>query len=181
MLIRSSDFNVTSELVAATYGVPRNMVKVLTQTECDLLETETAYRPESEGVLIHSGSCASFLGGLRAALCAAQGEHMARLVQAAAIILSAILGVVLAFAAGLGRAEPGRCAGLSACLVRADAGLACAEKALAPGPRAKAPLRRRPPRELPVAPRPNCRGRNEIQQGPLQGPLRRSGEGGFAP
>ena len=102
VLIRSSDFNVTSELVAATYGVPRNMVKVLTQTECDLLETETAYRPESEGVLIHSGSCASFLGGLRAALCAAQGEHMARLVQAAAIILSAILGVVLAFAAGLG-------------------------------------------------------------------------------
>ena len=95
VLIRSSDFNVTSELVAATYGVPRNMVKVLTQTE-------TAYRPESEGVLIHSGSCASFLGGLRAALCAAQGEHMARLVQAAAIILSAILGVVLAFAAGLG-------------------------------------------------------------------------------
>ena len=39
---------------------------------------------------------------MRAALCAAQGEHMARLVQAAAIILSAILGVVLAFAAGLG-------------------------------------------------------------------------------
>ena len=102
VLIRSSDFNVTSELVAATYGVPRNMVKVLTQTECDLLETETAYRPESEGVLIHSGSCASFLGGLRAALCAAQGEHMARLVQAAAIILSALLGVILAFAAGLG-------------------------------------------------------------------------------
>ncbi|MFQ7159616.1 MAG: hypothetical protein ACLRPX_08350, partial [Ruthenibacterium sp.] len=175
VLIRSSDFNVTSELVAATYGVPRNMVKVLTQTECDLLETETAYRPESEGVLIHSGSCASFLGGLRAALCAAQGEHMARLVQAAAIILSAILGVVLAFAAGLGALSLGAVLGYQLAWCVLTLALPVLKKALAPGPRAKAPSRR-PPRGLPVALRPNCRGKNEIQQGPL----RRSGEGGFA-
>lgn len=45
-------------------GIPEGTVKVLSQHEQDALETELAYRPESEGVMMHTGACASFLGGM---------------------------------------------------------------------------------------------------------------------
>ena len=101
VLVQSEDFNVTSELVSATYRIPRGTVKVLSQPECDALNAETAYRATSEGVMIHDGSCASFLAGMRAASCAAQGERLARLVQAGAICFGAAVSVVLAFCSGL--------------------------------------------------------------------------------
>lgn len=102
VIVQSDDFNVTSELMAATYRIGKGTVKVLSQPECDALDAETAYRATSEGVMIHDGTCASFLGGMRAASCAADGEHLARNVQAGAMIFSAVLGLVLAFFAALG-------------------------------------------------------------------------------
>ena len=66
-----------------------------------MLQAETAYRAESEGIMVHSGTCASFLGGMRAAASAASGERLARVVQAAAIFLSAAFGILLALYAGL--------------------------------------------------------------------------------
>jgi hypothetical protein len=101
VLILSDDFNVTGPLVSATYGVPAGMVKVLSQPECDALLTQTAYRAESDGVMIHTGTCASFLGGLRAAACAASGERFARIIQATSIFLGAVAGAALALNAGL--------------------------------------------------------------------------------
>lgn len=102
VLVQSDDFNVTSKLVASTYRIPKGTIKVLSRPECDVLQAETAYRAESEGIMVHSGTCASFLGGMRAAASAASGERLARIVQAAAIFLSALFGVLLAFYAGLG-------------------------------------------------------------------------------
>lgn len=64
VLVQADDFNITAPLVAATYGIPEGTVKVLSQHEQDALETELAYRPESEGVMMHTGACASFLGGM---------------------------------------------------------------------------------------------------------------------
>ena len=101
VIVQSEDFNVTSSLVASTYRIPQSTVKVLSQPECDALNAETAYRATSDGVMIHDGSCASFLGGMRAASCAAAGEHLARSVQAGAILFSALVCVVLSFYAGL--------------------------------------------------------------------------------
>lgn len=101
VLVQSDDFNVTSELVSATYRIPQGTVKVLSQPECDALNAETAYRATSDGVMIHDGTCASFLSGMRAASCAATGEHLARTVQAGAIVFSAVVCVVLALCSGL--------------------------------------------------------------------------------
>ena len=74
---------------------------MLAQSEYDALNVETAYRATSDGVMIHDGSCKSFLGGMRAASCAAAGEHLARNVQAGAILLSAVVCLLLSFYAGL--------------------------------------------------------------------------------
>lgn len=101
VIVRSEDFNITSGLVANTYRIPQNTVKVLAQSEYDALNVETAYRATSDGVMIHDGSCKSFLGGMRAASCAAAGEHLARNVQAGAILLSAVICLLLSFYAGL--------------------------------------------------------------------------------
>ena len=92
---------LTAPLVAATYGIPEGTVKVLSQHEQDALETELAYRPESEGVMMHTGACASFLGGMRAAARAAAGERLAGVVQTAAVALGAVLSVALGFYEGL--------------------------------------------------------------------------------
>ena len=101
VLVQADDFNITAPLVAATYGIPEGTVKVLSQHEQDALETELAYRPESEGVMMHTGACASFLGGMRAAARAAAGERLAGVVQTAAVTLGAVLSVALGFYEGL--------------------------------------------------------------------------------
>ena len=101
VLVQADDFNITAPLVAATYGIPEGTVKVLSQHEQDALETELAYRPESEGVMMHTGACASFLGGMRAAARAAAGERLAGVVQTAAVALGAVLSVALGFYEGL--------------------------------------------------------------------------------
>ena len=56
---------------------------------------------EASGVMIHNGTCASFLGGLRAAARAAANENISSTVQTAAIIFSLIMCVVLSFSNGL--------------------------------------------------------------------------------
>ncbi|MFQ7003267.1 MAG: hypothetical protein ACLRRT_06035 [Ruthenibacterium lactatiformans] len=101
VLVQADDFNITAPLVAATYGIPEGTVKVLSQHEQDALETELAYRPESEGVMMHTGACASFLGGMRAAARAAAGERLAGVVQTVAVALGAVLSVALGFYEGL--------------------------------------------------------------------------------
>ena len=101
VLVQADDFNITAPLVAATYGIPEGTVKVLSQHEQDALETELAYRPESEGVMMHTGACASFLGGMHAAARAAAGERLAGVVQTAAVALGAVLSVALGFYEGL--------------------------------------------------------------------------------
>lgn len=101
VLVQADDFNITAPLVAATYGLPEGTVKVLSQHEQDALEIELAYRPESEGVMMHTGGCASFLGGMHAAARAAAGERLAGVVQTAAAALGAALGLALCFYEGL--------------------------------------------------------------------------------
>lgn len=101
ILVKGEDFNLTSELVANCYGIPESTVKVLGQHEQDALEEELGYRPESEGVMIHSGTCESFLGGMRAAACAASSERMAGFLGAAAVALGAGISVALCISHGL--------------------------------------------------------------------------------
>lgn len=101
VLIQAEDFNITAQLVAEAYALPDSMVKVLTQAEQDALETELAYRPESEGVMIHNGSCASLLGGLYVAARVAAGERLAGFTLAAAVAMGAVASAAISFSQGL--------------------------------------------------------------------------------
>ncbi len=101
LLVKSDDFNINSFLVSDVYNLPETSVKVLSGAEREALGVKTSYLPESEGVLTHIGTFASFIGGLRAAAGAASGEHMASLVQCASILLGVVLSVLLSVSGGL--------------------------------------------------------------------------------
>ncbi|MEG0803356.1 MAG: hypothetical protein RSF90_00220, partial [Pygmaiobacter sp.] len=102
LLVRSTDFNVTSDLISRCYGVSKGSVKVLGESELAALTPHLEYLPESEGVMTHIGSFSSFVGGLRAALSAAAAEHTAALVEAASVVLSLVITALLTLTAGLG-------------------------------------------------------------------------------
>lgn len=101
ILVKGEDFNLNSELVAECYQIPVSTVKVLDQYEQNALEQELCYRPESEGVMIHSGTCESFLGGMRAAAHAAAAERMAGFLGSAAVALGCGISVALCISRGL--------------------------------------------------------------------------------
>lgn len=101
LLVRSNDFCLTSEMIAADYGLSRDSVKVMSDTEEEVLAPHLAYLPSAEGVMTHMGSFASFAGGLHAAQAAYSAERSAGLVQAASVILALLLTLLLSFTAGL--------------------------------------------------------------------------------
>ncbi len=101
LLIRSEDFNITRELVSQKFQISPENVKVLNGKEDEIASRYTNYLPESEGLMTHVGSFASFIGGLRAASAADSAERMATLLEAFTVILSMVITVVLAVTSGL--------------------------------------------------------------------------------
>lgn len=101
VLIQAEDFNITAPLVTEVYGLPEGIVKVLSQPEWDALENELTYHPESEGVMIHNGTCASLLGGMYAAARTAAGERLAGIVLVCAAALGMATSVAISFSQGL--------------------------------------------------------------------------------
>lgn len=102
LLIDSDDMNVNDELVERVYDLPPGAVKVLGRRELELLEPLTSYLPESDGVMTHIGSFASFIGGMRSAAACASAEKMANIVQIASMLLACALCILLVLSDGLG-------------------------------------------------------------------------------
>ncbi|MFV0414573.1 MAG: hypothetical protein ACK5L3_15155 [Oscillospiraceae bacterium] len=101
LLVTSNDMNITSELVEEIYQLPQGLVKVLGAKELEMLEPLTNYLDESEGVMSHIGSFASFIGGMRAAAGCAAAEGMGSTLQIVSVVFACLLGLVLAFFGGL--------------------------------------------------------------------------------
>ncbi len=101
ILVQTNDFNITAPLVAHAYEIEEGSVKVLSQVECDALETELSYKPESEGAMIHTGSCASLLGGLHAAQRFDMCEQFACVALLISCLLGALVSVAMSFYQGL--------------------------------------------------------------------------------
>lgn len=101
ILIKSDDCCLTEELVAEIYEIPVESIKILNQQERKILGPELIFRPQSQGIMTHLGSFASFIGGLKAAETAAAGEQLATIVQTASVIFSCIITIALAVSGGL--------------------------------------------------------------------------------
>ena len=101
ILIKSDDCCLTEQLIAETYEIPIESIKILNQQERKVLGPELIFRPQSQGVMTHLGSFASFIGGLKAAETAAAGEQLATVVQTASVIFSCVIMLALAVSGGL--------------------------------------------------------------------------------
>ncbi len=101
LIVNSDDMNITSELIEQAYDLPQGVVKVLGPRELDIMQPLTEYLPESDGVMTHMGTFASFIGGMRAAASGANSERMSNIVQIASAVLGCGLALLLAFSGGL--------------------------------------------------------------------------------
>lgn len=101
VLVKSDDFSLTTSLISQIYGLEEGSVKVLSGAERHALALVTEYQQYSPGCMAHIGSFASFVGGLLAAAGAASAERTSSLVQAAGILVSVVLAVLLAFTGGM--------------------------------------------------------------------------------
>ncbi len=98
LIVKSDDFNITSQKVAYLYNVSGTTVKVLTQAEQDMIEQQTQYTPESEGYMIHSANSKSFTGGIVAAAMAARREKLSNSIQLASMLFTMLLFIILSVA-----------------------------------------------------------------------------------
>lgn len=101
VLVKSDDFSLTTSRISQIYGLEEGSVKVLSGAERHALAPVTEYQQYSPGCMAHIGSFASFVGGLLAAAGAASAERTSSLVQAAGILVSVVLAVLLAFTGGM--------------------------------------------------------------------------------
>ena len=101
VLVKSDDFSLTTQLIRQVYGLEEGSVKVLNGFERNALAAVTEYRKTSPGCMSHLGSFASFVGGLLAAVGAASAERVSSLVQAAGVLVSVVLALLLAFTGGM--------------------------------------------------------------------------------
>ncbi len=96
-LIYSNDFNISQKLITSVYHISPEMIKILSQSEKDMLTSQTEYIPESEGYMIHKNTIRSFIGGLRAASKASQREKLANTVEFAGVLFAMLIAIVLSF------------------------------------------------------------------------------------
>lgn len=97
LLVTSDDMNVTAELIEHAYNIAPGVIKVMGRKELDILEPMCTYKPESEGVMTHMGTFASFIGGMRAAAACAVTERMSSIVQIVSVALACVLSIMLVF------------------------------------------------------------------------------------
>lgn len=101
LLVRAEDPTLTAERIEKAYHLEPGFVKVLSGEECAALEPATAYLPESEGCMVHLGSFASFVGGMRAAAGAAEAEQGACAIQFVSVLFSVALCLFLSVTGGM--------------------------------------------------------------------------------
>lgn len=101
LLVTADDPTLTAERIEDAYRLERGFVKVLSAEERKALEPATLYLPAAEGCMVHLGSFASFVGGLKAAAGADEGERSACAVQTVSVLFSVAVALLLCFTGGL--------------------------------------------------------------------------------
>lgn len=100
VLVRTSDANITEELISNFFGVNKNAVKVISAVAGEMYRKERSKKRDAEAKIIHNGSVKSML----AAVNAAAGLYYSRgLITSVQSILSAFgfgIAVLLVFLSG---------------------------------------------------------------------------------
>ncbi|MBQ7858778.1 MAG: hypothetical protein IJ347_01410 [Faecalibacterium sp.] len=101
LLVTCEDPTLTAERIEAAYKLESGYIKVLSAEEQAAMEPAVRYLPASEGCMVHLGSFASLVGGLKAAAGADQAERSACTVQMVSVLFSVLLCVFLSVTGGI--------------------------------------------------------------------------------
>lgn len=101
ILIRTSDANITEELVSNFFGLHTNAVKILSAVAGEMYQNfRGEKRKKAPAAVLHDGSVKSLLFGVNAAVNMQQSARMPMLIQAAAGALGLAIAAILLFLSG---------------------------------------------------------------------------------
>lgn len=95
VLVRTRDFNVTSERIANMYHIPRSMVAVVPESDIKDLQKMTEYVGRTRSGLTHIGTISSFVGGILACYNVKGALKMATAIELACMLVGATLALAL--------------------------------------------------------------------------------------
>ena len=100
VLVRTSDANITEELISNFFGLHKNAVKIISAVAGEMYRKERLKKRHSEAKIIHNGSVKSMLAAVNAAAGLYYAEGIISAVQTALSAFGIALTILLAFLSG---------------------------------------------------------------------------------
>lgn len=100
VLVRTSDANITEELISNFFGLHKNAVKIISAVAGEMYRKERLKKRNAEAKIIHNGSVKSMLAAVNAAASLYYGEGIAAAVQAGLAAFGVGLTSLMAFLSG---------------------------------------------------------------------------------
>lgn len=100
VLVRTSDANITEELISNFFGLHKNAVKIISAVAGEMYRKERLKKRNAEAKIIHNGSVKSMLAAVNAAAGLYYAEGIVSAVQTALSAFGIGLTVLLAFISG---------------------------------------------------------------------------------
>lgn len=100
ILVRTSDANITEELMSNFFGLHKNAVKIISAVAGEMYRKERLKKRDAEAKIIHNGSVKSMLAAVNAAAGLYYSEGMLSAIQSVLSVFGLGLTVFLAFLSG---------------------------------------------------------------------------------
>ena len=101
VLIRTRDFNITTEKVAQIYMVPRVILSTVGESDMEELAKRTAYTNHTKSLFTHIGSLSSYVGGILSCYKLNGILRITTAVELVSMIVGAILSLIMALFSGI--------------------------------------------------------------------------------
>lgn len=105
VLVRTSDANITEELISNFFGLHKNAVKIISAVAGEMYRKERLRRRNAQAKIIHNGSVKSMLAAINAAAGLYYGEGVVSAVQWSLSAFGVGLTALLAFLSGFQQLE----------------------------------------------------------------------------
>ncbi|GEM_PF-2641556 len=103
VIVRTNDFNITSDKIAGVYAVRRSAVVVSFEDDRDDTQPDLSYVASSTSLMTHLGSVSSYFGGILSCHRLSSSLRIASVIELASVLVGATLAVaVTVFGSGIG-------------------------------------------------------------------------------
>ncbi|MCL1830175.1 MAG: hypothetical protein FWG21_01965 [Oscillospiraceae bacterium] len=101
VLIRTRDFNITTEKISVIYKVPRVMLATVGESDMEELAKQTAYTNHTQSLFTHIGSLSSYVGGIVSCYKLNSILRITTTIELVTMIVGALLSLIMSFFDGI--------------------------------------------------------------------------------